>query len=196
MTTTIEQKQHLLDECLLRYSNPIIKYSVSGISTDIPTDAMKTRIINTAIVIRRIPNDVFSKEVDSTITSINDERLVAFVEKHLDECSNKEPVCIVNEHQVDIVRNAIMKRLKHWLATGESDPILDVEDAIASAKDTALSISPVNPDKAIQFMLFSAFMFEDEVMIIDRADNHLKSYLVESSYIILSEMNFTEVFDK
>ena len=196
MMNPIEQKQHLLDECLLRYSNPIIKYSLSGISTDIPTDAMKTHIINTAIVIRRIPNDVFSKEVDGTITSINDERLVAFVEKHFAECSNEEPVCIVNEHQVDIVRDAIMKRLKHWLVTGESDPILAVEDAIASAKDTALSVSPVNPDKAIRFMLFSAFMFEDEAMIIDRADNHLKSYLIESSYIILSEMDFAEVFDK
>lgn len=194
MMNPIEQKQHLLDECLLRYSNPIIKYSLSGISTDIPTDAMKTHIINTAIVIRRIPNDVFSKEVDGTITSINDERLVAFVEKHFAECSNEEPVCIVNEHQVDIVRDAIMKRLKHWLVTGESDPILAVEDAIASAKDTALSVSPVNPDKAIRFMLFSAFMFEDEVMIIDRADNHLKSYLIESSYIILADMDFTEVF--
>lgn len=194
MMNPIEQKQHLLDECLLRYSNPIIKYSASGISTDIPTDAMKTHIINAAIVIRRIPNDVFSKEVDGTITSINDERLGAFVEKHLAECSNEEPVCIVNEQQVGIIRDAIMERLEHWLATGESDLLLGIEDAVANAKDAALNIAPANPDKAIRFMLFSAFMFEDEVLIIDRADDHMKSYLIESSYIILKEMDFTEVF--
>lgn len=190
----IEQKKQLLAECLFQYSVPTIKYDGSEISTDIPTDFIRTRMINTAIVVRRIPTDIFSKEVDSTITSIDDERLIAFVEKHLDECTEEEPVCIVNERQVGIIRDAIMERLEHWLATGESDPILDVEGAVANAKDTALNLAPTNPDKAIRFMLFSAFMFEDEVMIIDRADNHMKSYLIESSYIILADMDFTEVF--
>lgn len=194
MIAPIEQKKLLLTECLLRYSTPIIKYTGSEISTDIPTDSTKNRMIDTAIVVRRIPIDVFSREVDSTITNIDDERLVAFVERHLDECIDEEPARIVNEHQMDIVRDTIMARLKHRLATGEFDPLLDAEDAIANAKDAALSISPANPDKAIRFMLFSAFMFEDETLIIDKADDRLKLYLIESSYIILREMDFTEVF--
>ena len=194
MITPIEQKKLLLTECLLRYSTPIIKYTGSEISTDIPTDSTKNRMINTAIVVRRIPIDIFSREVDSTITNIDDERLVAFVERHLDKCIDEEPARIVNEHQMDIVRDTIMARLKHRLATGEFDPLLDAEDAIANAKDAALSISPANPDKAIRFMLFSVFMFEDETMIIDMADDRLKSYLIESSYLILVNMDFTEVF--
>ena len=194
MIIPIEQKKLLLTECLLRYSTPIIKYTGSGISTDIPTDSTKNRIIDTAIVVRRIPIDIFSREVDSTITNIDDERLVAFVERHLDECIDEEPARIVNEHQMDIVRDTIMGRLKHRLATGEFDPLLDAEDAIANAKDTALSISPANPDKAIRFMLFSVFMFEDETLMIDMADDRLKSYLIESSYVILVNMDFTEVF--
>lgn len=194
MIAPIEQKKLLLTECLLRYSTPIIKYTGSEISTDIPTDSTKNRMIDTAIVVRRIPIDVFSREVDSTITNIDDERLVAFVERHLDECIDEEPARIVNEHQMDIVRDTIMARLKHRLATGEFDPLLDAEDAIANAKDAALSISPANPDKAIRFMLFSAFMFEDETMMIDMADDRLKSYLIESSYLILVNMDFTEVF--
>ena len=194
MIIPIEQKKLLLTECLLRYSTPIIKYTESEISTDIPTDSTKNRIIDTAIVVRRIPIDIFSSEVDSTITNIDDERLVAFVERHLDECIDEEPARIVNEHQMDIVRDTIMGRLKHWLTTGEFDPLLDAEDAIANAKDTALSISPANPDKAIRFMLFSVFMFEDETMMIDMADDRLKSYLIESSYAILVNMDFTEVF--
>ena len=196
MTNTIEQKKQLLSDCLLQYSSPVIKYDGSGISTNIPTDSVQTRMIRAAIVIRRIPDDVFSREVDSTITNINDERLAAFIEKHIGECIGEEPVCITDEHQMDIVRDAIIRRLTHWLATGEFDSLLDAEHAIANAKDAALSVSPVNPDKAIQFMLFAAFMYEDETMIIDKADDHLKSYLIESSYIILSEMDFTEVFDK
>lgn len=194
MIIPIEQKKLLLTECLLRYSTPIIKYTGSEISTDIPTDSTKNRMIDTAIVVRRIPIDIFSREVDSTITNIDDERLVAFVERHLDECIDEEPARIVNEHQMDIVRDTIMTRLKHRLATGESDPLLDAEDVIANAKDTALSISPANPDKAIRFMLFSVFMFEDETMMIDMADDRLKSYLIESSYAILVNMDFTEVF--
>ena len=194
MIIPIEQKKLLLTECLLRYSTPIIKYDGSGISTDIPTDSIKNRIIDTAIVIRRIPIDIFSREVDSTITNIDDGRLVTFVERHLDECIDEEPARIVNEHQMDIVRDTIMARLKHRLTTGEFDPLLDAEDAIANAKDTALSISPANPDKAIRFMLFSVFMFEDETMMIDMADDRLKSYLIESSYAILVNMDFTEVF--
>lgn len=178
----------------MRYSTPIIKYTESGISTDIPTDSTKNRIINTAIVVRRIPIDIFSREVDSAITNIDDGRLVAFVEKHLDECIDEEPSRIVNEHQMDIVRDTIMGRLKHRLTTGEFDPLLDAEDAIANAKDTALSISPANQDKAIRFMLFSVFMFDDETMMIDMADDRLKSYLIESSYVILVNMDFTEVF--
>ena len=196
MTNTIEQKKQLLSDCLLQYSSPVIKYDGSRISTNIPTDSVQTRMIRAAIVIRRIPDDVFSREVDSTITNINDERLAAFIEKHIGECIGEEPVCITDEHQMDIVRDAIIRRLTHWLATGEFDSLLDAEHAIANAKDAALSVSPVNPDKAIQFMLFAAFMYEDETMIIDKADDHLKSYLIESSYIILSEMDFTEVFDK
>ncbi len=196
MTTTIEQKKQLLSDCLLQYSSPVIKYDGSGISTDIPTDSVQTRMIRAAIVIRRIPDDVFSREVDSTITNINDERLAAFIEKHIDECIGEEPVCITDEHQMDIVRDAIIRRLTHWLATGEFDSLLDAEHAIANAKDVALSVSPVNPDKAIRFMLFAAFMYEDETMIIDKADDHLKSYLIESSYVILSEMDFMEVFGK
>lgn len=194
MITPIEQKKLLLTECLLRYSTPIIKYTGSEISTDIPTDSTKNRMINTAIVVRRIPIDVFSREIDSTITSIDDERLVAFVERHLDECIDEEPARIVNEHQMDIVRDTIMARLKHRLATGEFDPLLDAEDAVANAKDTALSISPSNPDKAIRYMLFSVFMFEDEAMMIDMADDRLKLYLIESSYVILVNIDFTEVF--
>lgn len=194
MMNPIEQKKQLLAECLFQYSVPTIKYDGSEISTDIPTDPIKTRIINTAIVVRRIPIDIFSREVDITITNIDDERLIAFVDKHLGECADEEPVCVVNEQQVGIIRDAIMGRLEHWLATGESDTILDVGGAVASAKDTARSLAPANPDKAIRFMLFSAFMFEDEAMIIDRADNHLKSYLIETSYIILAGMDFTEVF--
>lgn len=194
MIIPIEQKKLLLTECLLRYSAPIIKYTGSEISTDIPTDSTKNRMIDTAIVVRRIPIDVFSREIDSTITNIDDERLVAFVERHLDECIDEEPARIVNEHQMDIVRDAIMARLKHRLTTGEFDPLLDAEDAVANAKDTALSISPANPDKAIRFMLFSVFMFDDETMMIDIADDRLKSYLIESSYAILVNMDFTEVF--
>lgn len=194
MITPIEQKKLLLTECLLRYSTPIIKYTGSEISTDIPTDSTKNRMINTAIVVRRIPIDIFSREVDSTVTNIDDERLVAFVERHLDKCIDEEPARIVNEHQMDIVRDTIMARLKHRLATGEFDPLLDAEDAIANAKDAALSISPANPDKAIRFMLFSVFMFEDETMMIDMADDRLKSYLIESSYVILVNMDFTEAF--
>ena len=194
MITPIEQKKLLLTECILRYSTPIIKYTGSEISTDIPTDSTKNRMIDTAIVVRRIPIDIFSREVDSTITNIDDGRLVTFVERHLDECIDEEPARIVNEHQMDIVRDTIMARLKHRLATGEFDPLLDAEDAIANAKDAALSISPANPDKAIRFMLFSVFMFEDETMMIDMADDRLKSYLIESSYVILVNMDFTEVF--
>ena len=194
MITPIEQKKLLLTECILRYSTPIIKYTGSEISTDIPTDSTKNRMIDTAIVVRRIPIDVFSREVDNTVTNIDDERLVAFVERHLDKCIDEEPARIVNEHQMDIVRDTIMARLKHRLATGEFDPLLDAEDAIANAKDAALSISPANPDKAIRFMLFSVFMFEDETMMIDMADDRLKSYLIESSYLILVNMDFTEVF--
>ena len=194
MIIPIAQKKLLLAECLLQYTTPIIKYDGSGISTDIPTDSIKNRIIDTAIVIRRIPIDIFSREVDSTITNIDDGRLVTFVERHLDECIDEEPARIVNEHQMDIVRDTIMARLKHRLTTGEFDPLLDAEDAIANAKDTELSISPANPDKAIRFMLFSVFMFEDETMMIDMADDRLKSYLIESSYAILVNMDFTEVF--
>lgn len=194
MILPIAQKKLLLAECLSQYTTPIIKYDGSRISTDIPTDSMKNRIIDTAIVVRRIPIDVFSREIDSTITNIDDERLIAFVERHLDECIDEEPARIVNEHQMDIVRDAIMTRLKHRLATGEFDPLLDAENAIANAKDTALSISPANPDKAIRFMLFSAFMFEDETMIIDKADDRLKSYLIESTYAILVNMDFTGIF--
>jgi hypothetical protein len=36
--------------------------------------------------------------------------------------------------------------------------------------------------------------FEDETMMIDMADDRLKSYLIESSYAILVNMDFTEVF--
>lgn len=36
--------------------------------------------------------------------------------------------------------------------------------------------------------------FEDETMMIDMADDRLKSYLIESSYVILVNMDFTEVF--
>ena len=194
MIIPISQKKLLLAECLLQYTTPIIKYDGSGISTDIPTDSIKNHIIDTAIVIRRIPIDIFSREIDNTITNIDDERLAAFVERHLDECIDEEPARIVNEHQMDIVRDATMSRLKHWLATGEVDLLLDAEDVIANAKDTALSISPANPDKAIRFMLFSVFMFEDETMMIDMAGDRLKSYLIESSYAILVNMDFTEVF--
>lgn len=194
MILPIVQKKLLLAECLSQYTTPVIKYDGSRISTDIPTDSMKNRIIDTAIVVRRIPIDIFSREIDNVITNIDDERLVAFVERHLDECIDEEPARIVNEHQMDIVRDAIMTRLKHRLATGEFDPLLDAENAIANAKDTALSISPANPDKAIRFMLFSAFMFEDETMIIDKADDRLKSYLIESTYAILVNMDFTEIF--
>ena len=194
MIIPIAQKKLLLAECLLQYTTPIIKYDGSGISTDIPTDSIKNRIIDTAIVIRRIPIDIFSREIDNTITNIDDERLAAFVERHLDECIDEEPARIVNEHQMDIVRDATMSRLKHWLATGEFDPLINAENAIANAKDAALSISPANPDKVIRFMLFLVFMFEDETLIIDKADDRLKSYLIESSYIILKEMDFTEVF--
>lgn len=191
---TIEQKKQLLDECIFQYINHPIKYTMSGISVYIPDDLIK-RIINTAIVIRRIPTDIFSREVDSTITSINDERLVAFVEKHLAEYIDDEPIDIVDEHQMDIVRNAIIGRLKHWLDTEEVDPLLDVNETIAEmTRNTARGMAPSNPDKAIRFMLFSAFMFEDETLIIDKADDRLKLYLIESSYIILREMDFTEVF--
>mgnify|MGYP000986393186 CR=1 FL=1 len=191
---TIEQKKQLLDECLVQYINRPIKYTMSGISAYIPDDLIK-RIINTAIVIRRIPTDIFSREVDSTITSINDERLVAFVEKHLAECIDDEPIDIVDEHQMGIVRDTIMARLEHWLDTGEADPLLDVDEAIVEmARNTARCMTSSNPDKAIRYMLFSAFMFEDETMIIDKADDRLKSYLIESSYIILREIDFMEVF--
>lgn len=191
---TIEQKKQLLDECIVQYINHPIKYTMSGISAYIPDDLIK-RIINTAIVVRRIPTDIFSREVDSTITSINDERLVAFVEKHLAECIDDEPIDIVDEHQMDIVRDTIIGRLKHWLDTGEADPLLDVEETIVEmARNTARCTTSSNPDKAIRYMLFSVFMFEDETLIIDKADDRLKLYLIESSYIILREIDFMEVF--
>ena len=194
--TPIKQKRYLLDECFFKYSTPIIKYDGKEIVADIPTEPIKSHIINTAAVVRRIPTDVFSSEVDVTVTSIDDERLAPFVEKHLEECSKDEPIRITDEHQMDIVRDAIMVRLKHWLDTKELDPLLDAEEEIAVAKDTALSLAPTNPDKACRFMLFAAFMFEDETMIINEAENSLKSYLIDSSYIILKELDFTGVFDK
>ena len=195
MILPIAQKKLLLAECLSQYTIPIIKYDGSKISTDIPTDSMNNRIIDTAIVVRRIPIDVFSREIDSTITNIDDERLVAFVERHLDECIDEEPARIVNEHQMGIVRDTIMARLEHWLDTGEADPLLDVDEAIVEmARNTARCMTSSNPDKAIRYMLFSAFMFEDETLIIDKADDRLKLYLIESSYIILREIDFMEVF--
>ena len=192
----IKQKRYLLDECFFKYSTPVIKCTGKEIVADIPTEPTKSRIINTAAVIRRIPTEVFSSEVDVAITSIDDERLAPFIEKHLDECGKDEPIRITNRYQMDLVCDAIMARLKHWLATKEIDPLLDAEEEIAVAKDTALSLAPTNPDKACRFMLFAAFMFEDETMIINESENYLKSYLIESSYIILKELDFTGVFDK
>ena len=191
----IKQKQRLLDWCFAKYTH-IIKYNGNTIGTESPTDLTKSRIIDTAAVIHRIPTGVFSSEIDATITSIDDERLSSFVEKHLEECSKDEPIRITDKHQMDVVRDAIMIRVKHWLATKELDPLLDAEEEIAVAKDTALSLAPANPDKACRFMLFAAFMFEDETMIINEAEDSLKSYLIESSYIVLKELDFTEVFNK
>lgn len=130
----IKQKRYLLNECFFKYSTPVIKCAGKEIVADIPTEPAKSRIINTAAVVRRIPTDAFSSEVDVTVTSIDDERLAPFVEKHLEECSKDEPIRITDEHQMDIVRDAIMVRLKRWLDTKEIDPLLDAEEEIAVAK--------------------------------------------------------------
>ena len=194
VTDPIKLKSWLINECFMRY-NLEIKYDGIRIYTDTPDIVKRVKNINTAIAIRRAPLDVFSAELDDSITSIDDERVDAFVERHFLECIKDEPRDVTSTHDIDVIRDLVIGRLKHWLATKEIDPLLN-EEEITAAKDAALDMAPANPDKAIRFMLMSAFLFDDETMIINEAESHLKSYLIETSYIILKELDVTGVFDK
>ena len=49
-------------------------------------------------------------------------------------------------------------------------------------------------DAIKQIEVLLSIIGNDETMMIDMADDRLKSYLIESSYAILVNMDFTEVF--